>query len=39
MPLVRLKHLLNMLERNPAPKARVVALLGLPANDPRIWNT
>lgn len=30
-PVLRLKHLLNMLERNPAPRAQVVALLG------RLW--
>ncbi|MEK8053285.1 site-specific recombinase [Ideonella sp. DXS22W] len=30
-PVLRLKHLLNMLERNPAPRERVVALLG------RLW--
>lgn len=30
-PVLRLKHLLNMLERNPVPRARVVALLG------RLW--
>ncbi len=28
MPVLRLKHLLNMLERNPAPRERIVALLG-----------
>ncbi len=27
-PVLRLKHLLNMLERNPEPRARIVALLG-----------
>jgi site-specific recombinase len=27
-PVLRLKHLLNMLERNPEPQARIVALLG-----------
>ncbi len=27
-PVLRLKHLLNMLERNPVPRARIVALLG-----------
>ncbi len=31
-PVLRLKHLLNMLERNPAPRARIVALLG------RFWH-
>jgi len=30
-PVLRLKHLLNMLERNPAPRAQVVALLA------RLW--
>ena len=28
IPVLRLKHLLNMLERNPAPRERIVALLG-----------
>ena len=28
VPVLRLKHLLNMLERNPAPRERIVALLG-----------
>jgi site-specific recombinase len=27
-PVLRLRHLLNMLERNPEPRARIVALLG-----------
>jgi len=27
-PVLRLKHLLNMLERNPEPRARIVAVLG-----------
>jgi choline dehydrogenase-like flavoprotein len=27
-PVLRLKHLLNMLERNPEPRSRIVALLG-----------
>ena len=27
-PVLRLRHLLNVLERNPAPRARIVALLG-----------
>ncbi|MES2715256.1 MAG: site-specific recombinase [Pseudomonadota bacterium] len=31
-PVLRLKHLLNMLERNPEPRARIVALLG------RFWH-
>ncbi len=31
-PVLRLKHLLNMLERNPTPRARIVALLG------RVWH-
>ena len=30
-PVLRLKHLLNMLERNPEPRERIVALLG------RVW--
>ena len=28
LPVLRLKHLLNMLERNPEPRERIVALLG-----------
>ena len=31
-PVLRLKHLLNMLERNPEPRARIVAVLG------RFWH-